>query len=39
MRDDAIPDDVRRFILTAVPSAPRLEALLQFLHDTSQRHA
>jgi DNA-binding IclR family transcriptional regulator len=30
---DAIPDDVRRFILTAIPSVPYLEAVLQF-----QRH-
>ncbi|HEY8877078.1 MAG TPA: winged helix-turn-helix transcriptional regulator [Roseateles sp.] len=30
MRTDAIPDDVRRFILTAIPSVPYLEAVLQF---------
>ncbi|WP_457391493.1 hypothetical protein [Roseateles sp. P5_E1] len=30
MKDDAVPDDVRRFILTAIPSVPYLEAVLQF---------
>lgn len=30
MSADTIPDDVRRFILTAIPSVPYLEAVLQF---------
>ena len=30
MSEEAIPDEVRRFILTAIPSVPYLEAVLQF---------
>ncbi len=33
MTAEPIPDDVRRYILTAIPSVPYLEAVLQF-----QRH-
>jgi len=36
---DAIPDDVRRFILTAVPSVPYLEAVLQFQRQPGARRS
>lgn len=34
--DNAIPDDVRRFILTSIPSVPYLEAVLQFRSQPAQ---
>jgi hypothetical protein len=33
MPEDSIPDDVRRFILTSVPSVPHLEAMLLLRSD------
>lgn len=32
----AIPDDIRRFILTSIPSVPYLEAILLLRHDAAR---
>lgn len=36
MAPDAIPEEIRRFVLTSIPSVPHLEALLLLRADVSQ---
>jgi len=37
MDDSSLPDDVRRFVLTSIPSVPFLEALLLMRADPARR--